>query len=1305
LEFTSAPVSFTILFMKKGIFRRPRAFVFCGLGSALLLAAGIHFVGAARRPFAAPPPVQGIGYPSRAPGVDVRPGFRNPPPGYGEVGFYWWLGDPLTKERLLWQLNRLQGAAISGLQINYAHSDQGGRSYGLTFPSDPPLFSEAWWDLFGWFRKECRKRGWAVSLSDYTLATPGQGWWTDDIIRENPGRTGSVLEFAGRDVAGPAEVVWDLPVPPISIAAYRLQDGAPLEGSEVDLRGSAAAGKLRWAAPAGDWRLAAVSARREPMSVDPMSAGAGERHVEKFFQVFEDRFPGEGGRGLNFFFSDELTFGVKGNLWNDAFAAEFRRRKGYDLVPELPSLFLDTGRRAPKVRLDYRDVLVSLSEENYFRPIYEWHARRGMLYGCDHGWRGRDVLEFGDYFRTQRWTTGPGNDQPRLEVDGVKNKVASSIAHLYERPRTWLEGYYSSGWGTSTADLVEATFRNFVMGHNLLTLHGLYYSTHGGFWEWAPPDNHFRMPYWAHLDEFLRCAERLSYLLSQGVHRCDVAVLYPVAAMEAGLNGNEAPETAFAVGPALFDRGIDYDFMDFESLARARVEDRELRVAGEAYRVLVLPAMAAVRFSTLEKALEFYRSGGLVVSLGALPEASERAGRDDPMLAAMVREIFGAAPGETGVPKEARVQRNAAGGRGVWASRPEHVVAEIRRAIPPDFELSTEADATRPAQVLHRRIGPRDVYLVLGAPKGSWCSFRAKGRVELWNPWTGEVGPLPVHSVSETGTRVRMPLESKEAQLIVFGPEEPGPAVEETNLDEVTLVAETDRGLRVEGWARTPGEKTAEVRQGGTKVRVNGAADDPGPVIRLDGLWEFELRPTLDNRWGDFRLPAGPETIGAEARRFRFREESLSEPGWEAAELDDAEWERTTASFGPGFWRLGPLSERDVPADFEARLANLGRIDPSRGETVGGAAVPWRLYDFSLRWGREDDPGHQGYHGLKENVGDDFICLGAPRWARTEYAYDPEPGGTRYYLWTAVHSTKEREVRPLMGGNLPAAVYIDGVRLKEAARPVRLTPGVHRILLRYDRPGRGHFVLSSGDDARDPVRYPLAMRWYRDPQVLLFDVMAGAKPAAGWYRFLSPPGFRSMKFPAYGRVRAWADGREMTVVPGKPRDDGAREHEATARETNELPVVVALRIDPEAGYYAGAAIPEPIRLECAAGRMSLGDWAKAGSLEHYSGGAWYRKNFVLAPDEVESRVLLDLGEVVSSAEVHVNGRAAGVRVAPPWRLDIGGLVRAGENRLEILVYNTLGNHYGTIPTRYRGSTRSGLLGPVTVQATKRVVLH
>jgi len=70
--------------------------------------------------------------------------------------------------------------------------------------------------------------------------------------------------------------------------------------------------------------------------------------------------------------------------------------------------------------------------------------------------------------------------------------------------------------------------------------------------------------------------------------------------------------------------------------------------------------------------------------------------------------------------------------------------------------------------------------------------------------------------------------------------------------------------------------------------------------------------------------------------------------------------------------------------------------------------------------------------------------------------------------------------------------------------------------------------------------------------------------------------------------------------------------------------------------------------------------------------------------------------VASSAEVRVNGRSAGVRVAPPWRWDVTRFVSRGKNRVEVVVYNTLANHYSTIPTRYRGRTTSGMLGPVKV---------
>jgi hypothetical protein len=57
----------------------------------------------------------------------------------------------------------------------------------------------------------------------------------------------------------------------------------------------------------------------------------------------------------------------------------------------------------------------------------------------------------------------------------------------------------------------------------------------------------------------------------------------------------------------------------------------------------------------------------------------------------------------------------------------------------------------------------------------------------------------------------------------------------------------------------------------------------------------------------------------------------------------------------------------------------------------------------------------------------------------------------------------------------------------------------------------------------------------------------------------------------------------------------------------------------------------------------------------------------------------------------------GVRLAAPWKFDVTNQLHTGENRIEILVYNTLGNHYLTTPSMYVGRTNSGLIGPVRIE--------
>ena len=119
--------------------------------------------------------------------------FKNPPNEFGEVPFFWWNGDDVTKEKLQWILDQLKSSHICGLQINYCHGNSGGLQWGLTMKSNPKPFSEEWWKILEWFIVECKKHNIAVSLSDYTLAAPGQGFFMDAVLEKHPEMVGQTL--------------------------------------------------------------------------------------------------------------------------------------------------------------------------------------------------------------------------------------------------------------------------------------------------------------------------------------------------------------------------------------------------------------------------------------------------------------------------------------------------------------------------------------------------------------------------------------------------------------------------------------------------------------------------------------------------------------------------------------------------------------------------------------------------------------------------------------------------------------------------------------------------------------------------------------------------------------------------------------------------------------------------------------------------------------------------------------------------------------------------------------------------------
>ena len=1003
-------------------------------------------------------------------GSEFDSSFRNPPPGYGEVPFWWWTGEKLDKDRLLWQLDELHRAGVAGMQVNYSHlCTEGWR----TAPSAPEIFSDEWWDVFSFVAVECAKRGMGIGLSGYTLDWPGR----DNLYRKlgisSPETCGKVLVKEGGKI-----------VPKV-----------------------------------------------KPDTLDPLNPESAKRLIERFLNPFLAHVPKEAHKALNYFFQDELRLVDDLRVWSDDFPEEFRKRKGYDIVPKLAGLFGDIGPDTDKVRLDYNDVQIALTEERYFKPIYDWHASRGMIYGCDPASRGKNPMEFGDYMRCMRWYTAPGFDTPGGGPDPVKCKVGSSIAHLNRRPRVWLEGYHSLGWQASTETIFAATARNYVYGANLLNLHGLYYTTYGGWWEWASPCYHFRQPYWSLLPKTLKYFERLSWALTRGVHVCDVAIVMPQE--EVVLDRTHgAAATALShelVAKLAVNGSTDCDFLDSDSIAAAGVERDELgvalTVAGERYRVVIVPRMRKLREASAAKLAAFESAGGRVI------------------------------------------RANAA--------------SDVKLPL-----VSTPDVVGNPGlKVNHRRTATEDIYYLVDWDGRTDIRFRDRGELSLYDLWTGERTDRPV----------------------------PGQPV------------------------------LAVVRKGDRPVVLKGLAETRTVAAELPDAWEVEFKPTMDNRWGDFRLPASRELIGPEVREMTWVERN----------------ERTQLGFGPQFVQNG------------------------KGD-----------YSFSWRYGPWNKPAFQNkHHGLNERVGDTFFVLG-PYSQSWDALYDVNPakaGGKPqrdtfassvyapcdltadvHVLTEAVHEMANPR------GKWPApkavSVTVDGKSVKPGDR-VRLKKGYTPVEATFEGFGRAAFVLTRADAAAKTRTTPLAMRWFDDPAVLKFDPNGG-KVTRGTFT--------------------------ATVLPGAYDAEVDVNGEVLRKEIKDGVLTLEIAFAP--GLVGGNAFNGPVRLKTHPAKMKLGDWAKVDGLRCYSGGAIYRTAFTApAADGKAARQLLDLGGVGCAAAVAVNGRPAHVVMCPPWEVDVTDDLRPGENTVEVTVYNTLNNHYQTVPTRYKVPTEkapSGLLGPVRLMTVR-----
>lgn len=389
-----------------------------------------------------------------------------------------------------------------------------------------------------------------------------------------------------------------------------------------------------------------------------------------------------------------------------------------------------------------------------------------------------------------------------------------------------------------------------------------------------------------------------------------------------------------------------------------------------------------------------------------------------------------------------------------------------------------------------------------------------------------------------------------------------------------------------------------------------------------------------------------------------------------------------------GIYGYAPYMETitlDSSANLQACLA--GKLEE----------LVWKPYCYSWQYGVFDNPGGQGYHGLKGKVDNRFIIL--------------DQGGHQLFR-TLVYAPQDGKYCIEQDGEMPDFIYIDGTSVQQY-RNIHLSRGWHRLLLAYANTPKGSYILSEKKSYSVDERKRSAVVFYKEKHSVLKDNSPyGSIIATKWYgsehlpysvvadegqwqyQFETAPGTRIMKWKVKGDIqKIWVDGKVINKKALK-RENG-NEYTLNLEETNPGVSTLSVLAKPQRGYDGPAFFVEPVKLLCEKGRIPAGNWTNMGALKFFSGGIRYTKNINLATP-LKERMELDLGMVDATCEVKVNGKLVNVLMNSPYKADITAYLKSGDNEIEILVYSTLSNHYQTVPSAYRGEPRAGLMGPVRI---------
>ena len=804
------------------------------------------------------------------------------PPDTARPYIWWrWMGAYVNKDAVIKDLKAFKDGGLHGVLLE-PMNDALPRTYKNGTKPVPGLvtpFGPEWWDVFKTAVSTARDLGMEVMVANCPgYDNTGGPWITPEASMKR-------VVWSETDCSGPAAFDAVLPMPPTFLNYYKEiavlavpASGEPDPGAVVDLTGKMdAAGKLVWNAPAGDWKILRFGQTTTGETNGPITPEGKGLEVDRFdsrmLKIHFDAYPKKiaemlgdlTGKTMTAFYFDSYETGFQN--WSANFREEFRKRRGYDILPWLPVLTggksepigkglkqLPRGRvmgspeRTERFVWDYHRTITELTAEEFHKAYADMiHQYPGVKMVLQPYGTAGTPFSMGlsgicaDIPAGEFW-----HEDGKPEVTWWTLDLVASMAHTTGRDVVSAESFTASPqdsrWGDDPYALKPGADMALAMGINrfelqLAALQALEGAEPGLLPIYGPRFGRVST-WWGMSRGWTTYLARCCQLLRQGRFIGDIAVLDPTINFNTSKGRLSLPKfqgyKAELLAEPLFLRDL-------------KVQNGKLILpSGMEYRLLVLPEQPTMTLPVLRRLRELVNEGAVV--LGPKPLTTPGL-QDYPKCDEEVRriadEIWGAGPAPAN-------GFHACGKGRVYVNAPvEKILAELGVDADVRFPASVSFKSQPPGRVLpwiHRKAGDADIYFLSNQkaePVDGEFSFRVDGKLpELWDAATGKIRRAACWQRRDGRTVIPLKLDAFGSVFVVFRQPAPdridpvasvqGPGAEPRRLER------SADGKKLILEAFQPGDYVVKTVAGRT---ISFNVKNLPPELPLDGAWQIKFPP------------------------------------------------------------------------------------------------------------------------------------------------------------------------------------------------------------------------------------------------------------------------------------------------------------------------------------------------------------------------------------------------------------------------------------------------------------------------------